>query len=335
MHSVAEKIYSVFVSSTFEDLREERSEVQKAILRAKCFPIGMELFPSTDEETWDFIKRQIDDADFYLVVVAGRYGSVSFDGVSYTEKEYDYARRIGKPTLAFIHADRNQIKFGDTDQNDDKRQMLEKFIAKIQERPLVNRYSSPHELGLQVLASITNLKESGTKAIGFVRANQVADYKRYADALEEISTLRTALEKAERNKTPSFPESASILTFKVVIRKEGEDAIVNRSVSISWRDLFLAVAFQIIQKANTSDDNIYRVILDKAVGKLEDKTWSYFHDGDAFSQIKSTLFARNLINFEVSRREKERFGEVKVVSTHYWVLTEDGKNLYRSLMYGD
>jgi hypothetical protein len=35
---------------------------------------------------WDFIKSQIDDADHYVVVVAGKYGSVAADGMSFTEK---------------------------------------------------------------------------------------------------------------------------------------------------------------------------------------------------------------------------------------------------------
>jgi hypothetical protein len=85
----AEIIHSVFVSSTFEDLRPERGELQKAILRLKCFPIGMELFPSSDEDTWEFIKRQIDSTDYYIVVIAGRYGSIAADGTSYTEMEYN------------------------------------------------------------------------------------------------------------------------------------------------------------------------------------------------------------------------------------------------------
>jgi hypothetical protein len=52
----SEIIYSVFVSSTYEDLREERAEVQKALLKLRCMPTGMELFGSADEETWEFIK---------------------------------------------------------------------------------------------------------------------------------------------------------------------------------------------------------------------------------------------------------------------------------------
>jgi len=37
--------YQVFVSSTYEDLREERQQATQAILEAGCFPSGMETFP--------------------------------------------------------------------------------------------------------------------------------------------------------------------------------------------------------------------------------------------------------------------------------------------------
>jgi hypothetical protein len=40
------KIYKVFVSSTYEDLREERAAVQKGLLKVGCLPVGMELFPA-------------------------------------------------------------------------------------------------------------------------------------------------------------------------------------------------------------------------------------------------------------------------------------------------
>jgi len=98
-------IHTVFVSSTYEDLREERGEVQKALLKLDAFPVGMELFPSADEDTWDFIKSKILDSDYYLVIVAGRYGSEASDGMSFTEKEYDYAREVKKPVIAFVHGD--------------------------------------------------------------------------------------------------------------------------------------------------------------------------------------------------------------------------------------
>ena len=45
-----DKRYQVFISSTFQDLQNARQEVSQALLRADCFPAGMELFPAADEE---------------------------------------------------------------------------------------------------------------------------------------------------------------------------------------------------------------------------------------------------------------------------------------------
>ena len=100
---MADKIYKVFVSSTYEDLRDERSEVQKALLKLGCLPVGMELFPAADEETWEFIKSQIEDSDYYVLIVAGRYGSLSSDGTGFTEREFDYAQEKRIPTIGFVY----------------------------------------------------------------------------------------------------------------------------------------------------------------------------------------------------------------------------------------
>src|SRR4028119_2333406 len=98
------KRYQVFVSSTFADLQEERAKVQKAIMQLDCIPAGMELFPAIDEEQLEFIKRIIDDSDYYLLIIGGRYGTVSpKDGISYTEKEYDYAVSKGIRVIALLH----------------------------------------------------------------------------------------------------------------------------------------------------------------------------------------------------------------------------------------
>lgn len=69
--------YNVFVSSTYEDLKEERQSVIQALLETDCFPSGMEMFPASDEDQWEMIKSFIDISDYYIVVSAGRYGSIS------------------------------------------------------------------------------------------------------------------------------------------------------------------------------------------------------------------------------------------------------------------
>lgn len=84
--------YQVFVSSTYEDLRlEKRQQATQAVLEMNHMPAGMELFPASDLSQWELIKTVINDSDYYLVIVGGRYGSVHPQtGLSFTEMEYDY-----------------------------------------------------------------------------------------------------------------------------------------------------------------------------------------------------------------------------------------------------
>jgi len=97
-----EKKYQIFISSTYEDLKDEREAAIKTILSLDHIPIGMEMFNAGDEEQWEIIRRTIDTSDYYVVIIGFRYGSIALDGISYTEKEYDYALKSGIPILAFI-----------------------------------------------------------------------------------------------------------------------------------------------------------------------------------------------------------------------------------------
>ena len=63
-----DKRYQVFVSSTYADLKEERSRVIQTIMELDCIPAGMEIFPAIDEEQFNFIKKIIDDCDYYLLI---------------------------------------------------------------------------------------------------------------------------------------------------------------------------------------------------------------------------------------------------------------------------
>jgi hypothetical protein len=98
--------YQIFISSTYEDLKDERNEVIKACLNMGHIPVGMEMFNAADEEQWAVITRTIDQCDYYVVIIAHRYGS-TVDGVSFTEKEYDYAIAQNVPVLGFVIAEKD------------------------------------------------------------------------------------------------------------------------------------------------------------------------------------------------------------------------------------
>jgi len=208
------KIYKVFVSSTYDDLREERSAVQKALLQLDCLPVGMELFPAADEETWEFIKSQIDDSDYYVVVIAGRYGSTSEDGISYTEMEYDYAIAKKKPAIGFVHGRPGSIAVERSEKLEEQRNKLEAFLQKAKLRP-VRQFTNPHELALEVTTSFVKLIRE-RPAIGYVRSTEAVDFKRYAALLEENNALKEQL-KEHSFDTTIFKGHEKLLELSIYI----------------------------------------------------------------------------------------------------------------------
>ena len=64
-----EKKYQFFISSTYEDLKEERNKAIQAILTMNQFPSGMEMFSAADDDQWKIIKEAIDSSDFYILII--------------------------------------------------------------------------------------------------------------------------------------------------------------------------------------------------------------------------------------------------------------------------
>jgi hypothetical protein len=107
-----DKKYQIFVSSTFSDLVEERQAVSRAILDMGHIPAGMEMFPAADIEQLTYIKKVIDECDYYVLIIGARYGSLDEDGVSYTQREFQYAVETDKTVLAFLHKDMDSVPLG-------------------------------------------------------------------------------------------------------------------------------------------------------------------------------------------------------------------------------
>ena len=144
--------FQIFVSSPQRDLIKEREAVVKSILRLGHIPVGMEMFNAADESSWKLITRYIDDSDFYVVVLAHRYGSLAGE-ISFTEKEYDYAVEQGVPTFGFI-IDRSAAWPADRDDDDPTgREKLQKFKEKV-DRKHVAYWKSAEDLSAQVLACV-------------------------------------------------------------------------------------------------------------------------------------------------------------------------------------
>ena len=151
--------YQVFVSSTFADLKEERQQVIQTLMQMDCIPSGMELFPAMDEEQLEFIKRVIDDCDYYLLIIGGRYGSTNPEGISYTEKEYDYAIEKGIKVIALLHSEPDNIPVGKSEKDPELKVRLEAFRKKVAENRLVKFWKTAGELpGLVATSLLQTIK---------------------------------------------------------------------------------------------------------------------------------------------------------------------------------
>ena len=169
-----EKRYQVFISSTFTDLQNARQEVSQALLQTDCFPAGMELFPAADDEQFNYIKSIIDQSDYYIVVSAGRYGSVDpSTGLSYTEMEFDYAVQKKLPIIVLLHEDLKSIPAGDTEPTDEGKAALAKFRDKIKTGRIVRVWKDPAQLGAAVVLGLQWAK-THRPAVGWARADRVA-----------------------------------------------------------------------------------------------------------------------------------------------------------------
>lgn len=150
--------HQVFVSSTFKDLIEERKAVIHALLELDCIPAGMELFPAADEDAWSLIKEVIDGCDYYVLILAGKYGSVNADGIGFTEMEFDYASSTGKPILAFLHENDDKLSSA----NVEKTEALQAKLAAFRKKAEVKHckfWSSPEDLGGKVSRGLVQLRK--------------------------------------------------------------------------------------------------------------------------------------------------------------------------------
>ena len=147
------KKYQIFISSTYTDLIEERKYVQDVITKMEHFPVGMEIFSASSTKQWDIIKRTIDLSDYYILIIGYRYGSEMEDGISYTEREFLYAKEQGVPIIAFIKEEGLSVKEKDIELLP-KGKKLQCFIEKVKEDREIEWWKTKEELGNKVLLSL-------------------------------------------------------------------------------------------------------------------------------------------------------------------------------------
>jgi len=235
--------YQVFVSSTFDDLREERAVVINALLEMDCFPAGMELFPAADEDSLTLIKKVIDDSDYYLIVLAGRYGSYPpGDTRSFTHLEYEYAVDAGKPTIALLHSKPGSLAADKTEPSDDGKKRLDEF-REVLKRKNCRTWASSAELTSAVFTGISHLKRS-RPGVGWVRGSELAGEGVKDELLRlrhEIDALNKELTAAKSRAIPEGIEDLAQGSDSTTITVDFEYQETPFTDIVRWDTLMRAV----------------------------------------------------------------------------------------------
>lgn len=190
-----DKKFQVFVSSTYIDLIEERNEVMKALLELDCIPSGMELFPSGDDSQWNYIQKVIDNCDYFIVISAGKYGSIGKEGKSYTQLEYEYALAKNIPTIAFLHQDLEKLSLEKSEKSKTGKTKLLNFRSLLQNK-LCRYWNNKNELSALVSRSLVKLIKDKPRE-GWIKASIIHltnNDEQFFHILKEIKQLKESLD---------------------------------------------------------------------------------------------------------------------------------------------
>lgn len=320
-----DKRYQVFVSSTFADLEEERRQIIETLIEINYIPAGMELFPAADEEQLKFIKKIIDYCDYYLLIVSGKYGSLTSDGVSYTEKEYDYAIERGMKVIALLHKNPDTLPTEKSEGTAELKEKLARFREKISNGRIVKFWNSTDELIQQTMFGL-NHAINEYPATGWVRADKVPR----EELLEEINDLRkenkelkTELESHIKSNQIDIPDLAPLdETILISGTWYNHGSNIPWETTISWKDIFGIIAPYALNVITESDSKFY--ITQGVFTKSGVEGQQPYLADSIFQTIKIQFLAHKLI---LARYSKTQVGSWD----WFWSLTPKGESLMMEL----
>jgi hypothetical protein len=323
------KKYQIFVSSTYLDLVEEREQIIKACLEMGHIPVGMEMFSAADEEQWKIIQRQIDEIDYYVILVAHRYGSTTDEGISYTEKEYDYAVSKGIPVLGFVIDDGAAWPADRIDSDEESKIALVSFKEKIKSR-LVNFWSNKDELhakfSISLMKAFANNPRSGwVKAEESIGADVMKELSRLSS---ENSVLRNINEELRKKRIEDEDKNQEVIK---VLSKNKKSLVIWYDGDTEWNndeadEVSLLQIFQAIAPNMLTENHNAAIASDIAL---------YFSDGRGYrthypvpsNYVSHWITDLHALELVEPSSKKHPVSDDK----DYWTLTKTGRDLIGSI----
>lgn len=246
------KRFQIFVSSTFKDLEKERSLIIEAIITKKHFPAGMEYFSASSDEQFDYIKKILVDCDYYILITAGRYGSMNAEGKSYTHLEYEYAKELEIPILCFY---RENIKNLPEELQDEDLTNINNFHELVKKSRMCRSWSDIGQLMTRFHSALDE-EIAKDERIGWQRfVDESENLKEIQKLYQENSTLQKSIKELEEKIKALTPrlDALAFLDSHYKILPKGMGVDKNIPKFIQWKEIFRIIGVSCLTSASIND----------------------------------------------------------------------------------
>jgi|AntRauTorcE11898_2_1112593.scaffolds.fasta_scaffold02295_3 hypothetical protein len=138
---------TIFISSTYEDLKEHRSQIWELLENYDVHVNGMEKFGARKETPLETCLNEVERSDIYVGVISFRFGSIEpKTGKSYTQLEYEKALELDKELLIYLVDEKNAKTQAEFIDFGEKHKKLQNFKKLLSEKHTVDFFKSPPDL---------------------------------------------------------------------------------------------------------------------------------------------------------------------------------------------
>lgn len=138
---------TIFISSTFDDLKTHRRKVWDLLESYDVDVRGMEKFGARKEAPLVTCLSEVEQSDIFVCIIAYRLGSLDpSSGKSFTQLEYERARELNRELLIYL-IDDNEAKVQQSNIDfDEKREKLLAFKATLKDRHTIDTFVTEEDL---------------------------------------------------------------------------------------------------------------------------------------------------------------------------------------------
>lgn len=296
----------VYICADLKDSSALIYTLTRVVLQLGGQPIYLNYSPEAGEYDWQLIKKTIDDADIFLLLVGDGYGAISDSGESFIHREAVYAKSKQKTVVALL---KNANLKTLTQQEIQRLRTLHRLMMSG-----VFKYWSTREDLLLTARQV--LREHLKPQLG-IQAGRV----------EPIVS-----EKVEQAITETLFQMASYpMRFSGKVFAHGNCHEVEVSVNLTWDVAFMNLGA--IMTAPVTEDRMRSVLEDYVEDQYRDEFMNSIADAHALADVRC-----NDLEFQRLKAYLKGAGVIENVATEsaglrrYWQLTQKGETRLHKLL---